>query len=417
MKAELITIGDEILIGQIVDSNSAWMAQQLNDAGIHVTQITSISDNKQHILDALELAGTRADIILITGGLGPTKDDITKSTLCTFFNTKLVLNDEVLKHVKALFDSFGAELLEVNKRQAEVPANCEVIMNQKGTAPGMWFSHEGKIYVSMPGVPYEMKAIISGYVIPKLQELFKMPHIVHKTVLTQGVGESFLAEKIADWENSLGSDGIKLAYLPSAGSVRLRLSTSGEDEQLLHEKVERKASELNDLIKPHIYGEETESLEGVVGRVLAEHNKTLATAESCTGGYIAHLLTSIAGSSRYFVGSVVAYSNEIKENHLGVDPALIEHAGAVSEEVVKAMAVGIRQRYGTDYAISCSGIAGPDGGTEEKPVGTVWICVASEDKILAKLYQFGPNRKRVIRITALTALNMLRRMVLECTST
>jgi len=417
MKAELITIGDEILIGQIVDSNSAWMAQQLNDAGIHVTQITSISDNKQHILDALELAGTRADIILITGGLGPTKDDITKSTLCTFFNTKLVLNDEVLKHVKALFDSFGAELLEVNKRQAEVPANCEVIMNQKGTAPGMWFSHEGKIYVSMPGVPYEMKAIISGYVIPKLQELFKMPHIVHKTVLTQGVGESFLAEKIADWENSLGSDGIKLAYLPSAGSVRLRLSTSGEDEQLLHEKVERKASELNDLIKPHIYGEETESLEGVVGRVLAEHNKTLATAESCTGGYIAHLLTSIAGSSRYFVGSVIAYSNEIKENHLGVDPALIEHAGAVSEEVVKAMAVGIRQRYGTDYAISCSGIAGPDGGTEEKPVGTVWICVASEDKILAKLYQFGPNRKRVIRITALTALNMLRRMVLECTST
>ena len=244
-----------------------------------------------------------------------------------------------------------------------------------------------------------------------------MPHTVHKTVLTQGVGESFLAEKIADWENSLGSDGIKLAYLPSAGSVRLRLSTSGEDEQLLHEKVERKASELNDLIKPHIYGEETESLEGVVGRVLAEHNKTLATAESCTGGYIAHLLTSIAGSSRYFVGSVVAYSNEIKENHLGVDPALIEHAGAVSEEVVKAMAVGIRQRYGTDYAISCSGIAGPDGGTEEKPVGTVWICVASEDKILAKLYQFGPNRKRVIRITALTALNMLRRMVLECTST
>ncbi|HIA06219.1 MAG TPA: competence/damage-inducible protein A [Flavobacteriales bacterium] len=413
MNAELITIGDEILIGQIVDSNSAWMAQHLNDVGISVSQISSISDSRDHILEALELASKRADIILITGGLGPTKDDITKSTLCTYFKTELKMNDEVLKHVKYLFDSFGSELLEVNKKQAEVPANCEVLMNYKGTAPGMWFEHAGKIYVSIPGVPYEMKALMRKQVIPKLQKIFKLPYIVHKTILTQGVGESFLAEKISDWQDSLEKEAIKLAYLPSAGTVRLRLSTSGDDKNELLEKVERKAEELDGLIHSYIYGKEDDTLERVVGKLLTESNRTLSTAESCTGGYIAHLITSIAGSSSYFIGSVIAYSNSIKQQELQVDPRTIEEHGAVSEEVVKAMAEGIRRRYDTDYAISCSGIAGPDGGTEGKPVGSVWICVSSDKSVKAKLFQFGPNRKGTIHMTALTALNMLRNLVTE----
>jgi len=413
MKVELITIGDEILIGQIVDSNSAWMAKQLNEVGISVGQISSISDSREHILTALEDASKRADIILITGGLGPTKDDITKSTLCAYFNTELVMNQEVLKHVKFLFDSFGAELLEVNKRQAEVPASCDVILNQKGTAPGMWFDHEEKIYVSMPGVPYEMKAIMSEYVIPKLKDKYHLPHIVHRTVLTQGIGESFLAEKIADWENSLGNEGIKLAYLPSPGMVRLRLSTSGAKQDGLTEKVERKAGELSGLIGPYIFGDEDDTLESVIGTLLKEKAKTVSTAESCTGGYIAHLITSVPGSSGYYNGSVVAYSNSIKENVLKVGPELIETHGAVSEEVTIAMATGIRSLYNTDYAISCSGIAGPDGGTEEKPVGTVWICIASDKTVKAKVFQFGPNRKRTIRISALTALNMLRKLLKE----
>ena len=413
MNAELITIGDEILIGQIVDTNSAWMAQHLNDVGISVSQISSISDSRDHILEALELASKRADIILITGGLGPTKDDITKSTLCTYFKTELKMNDEVLKHVKYLFDSFGSELLEVNKKQAEVPANCEVLMNYKGTAPGMWFEHAGKIYVSIPGVPYEMKALMRKQVIPKLQKIFKLPYIVHKTILTQGVGESFLAEKISDWQDSLEKEAIKLAYLPSAGTVRLRLSTSGDDKNELLEKVERKAEELDGLIHSYIYGKEDDTLEGVVGKLLTESNRTLSTAESCTGGYIAHLITSIAGSSRYFIGSVIAYSNSIKQQELQVDPRTIEEHGAVSEEVVKAMAEGIRRRYDTDYAISCSGIAGPDGGTEEKPIGSVWICVSSARSVKAKLFQFGNHRKGTIHMTALTSLNMLRNLVTE----
>ncbi|MBN4072243.1 competence/damage-inducible protein A [Flavobacteriales bacterium AH-315-E23] len=413
MKAEIITIGDEILIGQIVDSNSAWMAQQLNDAGIHVAQITSVSDNKEHILEALKLASGRAQIVLMTGGLGPTKDDITKSALCTYFNTELVMDEALLKHVKNLFDSFGAELLDVNKKQAEMPANCEVLINQKGTAAGMWFDHEGIIYVSMPGVPYEMKALMEEQVIPKLQKKFKSPHIVHKTILTQGVGESFLAEKIADWEDSLAAEDIKLAYLPSPGIVRLRLSSTGEDEASIKEKIDRKADELNALIPSYIYGSGDDTLESVVGDLMTSSDKTVATAESCTGGYIAHLITSVAGSSKYFVGSVVAYSNEIKENALNVDPALIESNGAVSEEVVKAMAEGIHKNYKTDYAISCSGIAGPDGGTEDKPVGTVWICVTSDKSVVARVFQFGTNRKRTIRITALTALNMLRKLIVE----
>jgi nicotinamide-nucleotide amidase len=413
MNAELITIGDEILIGQIVDSNSAWMAQVLNDVGINVSQISSISDSTDHIIEALELSSERTDIILMTGGLGPTKDDITKTTLCSYFNTELKMNHEVLEHVKHLFDSFGSELLEVNKKQAEMPANCDVLMNQKGTAPGMWFENGGKIYVALPGVPYEMKALMKEQVIPRLQKQFKLPHIVHKTILTQGVGESFLAEMISDWEASLDKEAIKLAYLPSAGTVRLRLSTSGPVRDELINRVERKANELRELIHPYIYGEQDDTLQGVVGELLAKHKMTVSTAESCTGGYIAHLLTSVAGSSSYYLGSVVAYSNTIKERELQVDPGTIESAGTVSEEVVKAMAQGIRLRYGTDYAIACSGIAGPGGGTEEKPVGSVWICISSDKCVKAKLFKFGTHRGRTIRVTALTALNMLRNLIMD----
>ncbi|MBL4578727.1 MAG: damage-inducible protein CinA, partial [Flavobacteriales bacterium] len=278
MKVELITIGDEMLIGQIIDSNSAWMAQQLNDFGLAVVQITSIPDAKDHILKALELASKRADVILITGGLGPTKDDITKATLCTYFKTDLVLNEKVLKHVQAIFDSFGVPMQDVNKSQARVPANCEVISNRRGTAPGMWFNENGKIYVSMPGVPYEMKAMMTDYVIPKIQSTFSTPHIVHKTIRTQGLGESFLAERIADWENSLEQEGIKLAYLPSRGIVKLRLSTSGQRKSDLLEKVERKAEELKGFIGSYIFGYEDDLLEAVVGNLLTKQGKTISTA-------------------------------------------------------------------------------------------------------------------------------------------
>jgi len=413
MNAELITIGDEILIGQIVDSNSAWMAQVLNDVGINVSQISSISDSSDHIIEALELSSKRSDIILITGGLGPTKDDITKATLCSYFNTELKMNNEMLEHVKCLFDSLGSELLEVNRKQAEVPANCDALINQKGTAPGLWFENKSKIYVALPGVPYEMKALMKEQVIPRLQKQFKLPHIVHKTILTQGVGESFLAEMISNWEASLDKEAIKLAYLPSAGTVRLRLSTSGHEKDELVKRVERKAKELSELIHPHIYGEQTDTLQGVVGKLLAKYKKTLSTAESCTGGYIAHLLTTVAGSSAYYIGSVIAYSNTIKERELQIDPGIIESAGTVSEEVVEAMAQSIRLRYGTDYAIACSGIAGPGGGTEEKPVGSVWICISSDKCVKTKLFKFGTHRGRTIRMTALTALNMLRNLIID----
>lgn len=413
MKVELITIGDEILIGQIIDTNSAWMAQRLNEVGISVVQISSISDTETAIVSALDLASARADVILITGGLGPTNDDITKSTLASYFNTEMVLNQEVLKHVREMFKSFNAPMLLVNEKQAEVPAMCEVIMNPKGTAPGMWFEKDQKVYVSMPGVPYEMKEMMAKAIIPKLQEKFKTPNIIHKTILTQGLGESFLAEKIADWENSLSDENIKLAYLPSPGIVRLRLSTIGLEDKPLIENIDRKIKELHEILGVYIFGYEQDTLESIIGGLLSKEGKTISTAESCTGGYIAHLITTVPGSSNYFKGSVVAYANEIKENVLGIDAKIIEDNGAVSEEVVKAMAKGILNLYQTDYAISCSGIAGPDGGTEDKPVGTVWICVASKEVMIAKLFQFGPNRKRTIRITALTALNLLRKLLVS----
>ncbi len=414
MQVEIITIGDEILIGQIVDTNSAFMASLLNLNGISVKQISSVSDDREHILKALDEAKERADIILITGGLGPTKDDITKKTVCEYFNTTLRFDEEVYQDVVDIFAAYGKEVTPINRLQAEVPAICTAIRNFNGTAPGMWFDVNGKVFVSMPGVPYEMKAMMKNQVIPKLKERFKLPFIFHKTVLTQGIGESSLAELISDWEDSLASDNIKLAYLPSPGMVRLRLSTKGDDENKLHAAVDKKIEELKEIISEFIYGfetfgEEKETLEQLVGKLLRNKKQTVSTAESCTGGYISHLITKVPGSSEYYIGSVISYSYLIKETELGVSKETLETQGAVSQPVLEQMAKAIREKYKTGYSIAASGIAGPGGGTDEKPVGTVWIAVATPEKIISEKFLFGTNRERNIEKTANAALNMLRK--------
>lgn len=413
-EAEIITIGDEILIGQIVDTNSAFIGQLLNLNGISIKQISSVSDNRGHILEALEEAKGRADIILITGGLGPTKDDITKKTLCDYFNTAMRFDQAAYEDVAALFASYGKEVTPVNRLQAEVPAICEVLRNKLGTAPGMWFDVGGKIYVSMPGVPYEMKAMMKEQVVPRLKARFNFPAIYHKTVLTQGIGESVLSELISGWEDSLAEENIKLAYLPSPGMVRLRLSTKGKDQQALIAAVEKKIEEVKPLIAGYIYGyeifgEEKETLEQKVGTMLKAKKQTVSTAESCTGGYIAHLLTSVPGSSAYYTGSVISYAYEIKESELAVPHEMIEKYGAVSQPVVEQMAKAIRAKYKTGYSVSASGIAGPDGGTDEKPVGTVWIAVATPAGVISQKFLFGNNRSRNIRKTADAALSMLKK--------
>jgi len=412
MKAEIITIGDELLIGQVIDTNSAFIASELNEAGIHVHQITSVSDNSEHITEALNNAGKGADIILMTGGLGPTNDDITKLTLCKYFNVGLKFDPEAYKDVEYVFKIRGRTVTEVNRKQAELPENCMALRNKNGTAPGMWFDVNGKIYISMPGVPYEMKAILTDEAIPKLKEKFTLPVIVHRNVLTIGIGESVLAEKIAAWENSLAQFGIKLAYLPSIGMVRLRLSTSGNDRILLENNVNKKVEELQSLAGEYIFGYEDDTLEGIVGALLKESKQTLSLAESCTGGYISHLITSVVGSSDYFQGSVIAYSYEIKTLELYVDKKVLETRGAVSQEVVEQMASAVKKKFNTDYSIAVSGIAGPGGGTSDKPVGLVWIALATPDRIFSKKCQFANNRLRNIQMTANTALNLLRKEIL-----
>lgn len=409
MQAEIITIGDEILIGQIVDSNSAWMAQQLNDAGIHVHRITSVADTAEAIVSGLEAAKQSAQLVLMTGGLGPTKDDITKKTLAQYFNCELVRNEAVLEDVKGHFKAFGIDMPEANIHQAMVPSTCEALRNAMGTAPGMWFDHEGVVYVSMPGVPYEMKHLMEAHVLPRAKERFETPEIVHHTILTQGIGESSLNELIEDWETELLASGLKLAFLPSAGMVRLRISGRGTNRNALEAQIDQRAQALHGIIPQYIFGKEAEQLEGLVGEQLKALNATVATAESCTGGYIAHLITSVAGSSSYYIGSVVSYANEVKTGQLGVRAADIEEHGAVSEPVVEQMATGVRSLLGTDYAIATSGIAGPDGGTDEKPVGTVWIAVAGPNGVYSKRYNFGKQRDRNIRKSALAGLNMLRK--------
>jgi nicotinamide-nucleotide amidase len=412
MTVEIITIGDELLIGQVIDTNSAWIAEQLNMIGIRVYQITSISDNREHILNTLKEAETRAEIILITGGLGPTKDDITKLTLCEYFKTKLVFNEEAYKNIENLFILRGFKVTELNRLQAEVPENCTPLMNSNGTAPGMWFAQNNRIFVSMPGVPFEMKTMMTGQVIPRLASMFDSVYIVHKTILTQGVGESFLAKTIEEWENAL-PENIKLAYLPQPGLVRLRLTAIGNDKTELLAILEEQDQKLRKIIPDFIFGYNDDTMELVVGMLLRKLKMTVSTAESCTGGYIAHLITEVPGSSDYFIGSVVAYANKIKKDELGVKAESLERYGAVSEAVVCEMAEGIRKKFRTDFSVATSGIAGPDGGTKEKPVGTTWIAVATPEKVVSQKFLFGEHRGRNIQKAALAALNMLRMELLK----
>jgi len=415
MQAEIITIGDEILIGQIVDTNSAWIAQKLNAIGVRVKQISSVSDDRQHILAALKEAKGRADIILITGGLGPTKDDITKKTLAEYFGVSLVENKAALANVEAIFRRIRGtftELLEVNKQQALVPENCEVILNRNGTAPGMWFNHEGKVYMSMPGVPHEMMYMMEEAVIPKLKVTFELPHIIHHTILTAGEGESYLAEKIKDIEESLPAH-IKLAYLPKLGQVRLRLSGYGGDEAMLQKQVSEFAARITERVGASVIAQEDIPLEKAILNFMAERDLTLSTAESCTGGYISHLITQHAGSSKVFFGGAVSYSYELKESVLGVKNETLWQHGAVSEETVREMVEGALLNFKSDYAVAVTGIAGPDGGTPEKPVGTVWIGVANKEKTVTKKFLFGSKRIQNIERTAIAALNMLNILLKE----
>ncbi|MBL7924870.1 MAG: competence/damage-inducible protein A [Bacteroidia bacterium] len=411
IKAEIITIGDELLIGQIVDTNSAWIGRQLNLIGISVYQLTSVSDNQDHILTALQEAAGRAEIILITGGLGPTKDDLTKTTLCAYFKTSLVFNEEAYKDVEHLFKIRGREVTPINRMQAELPSNCSLLSNKVGTAPGMWFDEGGVVYVSMPGVPYEMKYLMEKEVLPRLKGRFETPYILHRTLLTQGIGESFLSELIAGFEDKLPPH-VKLAYLPAAGMVRLRLSASGE-ETAVKKDMENLVHELSGLVKEYLFGYDEDSIEQVLGRLLQERGLTIATAESCTGGNIAHLLTSVPGSSAWYMGSTVTYSYKSKTEILGIPEDLMLRHGAVSEEVVLAMVESVKKLMGTDCALATSGVAGPGGGTPDKPVGTVWIGVSLPGKTFAKKVMLGDNRLRTIEVASETALNMLRKALLS----
>ncbi len=411
MLAEVITIGDELLIGQIVDTNSAWIGKQLNMIGIKIHQITSVSDNRAHIITALREASCRAQVVLITGGLGPTKDDLTKDCLCEYFNVSLKFNEEAYQDVERLFKIRGREVTALNRRQAELPSNCTLLSNKVGTAPGMWFEEGGIVYVSMPGVPYEMKYLMEQEVLPRLKSKYQLPFILHKTILTQGIGESFLSELIADFEDALPPH-IKLAYLPAAGMVRLRLSASGEELKVKQE-MEKLVMELSERVKEYMFGYDEDTIEGVLGKLLVERGLTLATAESCTGGNVAHLITSVPGSSAWYLGSTVTYSYQSKTDLLGISADLINQKGAVSEEVVLEMVENVRKKFGSDCAVSTSGIAGPDGGTADKPVGTVWIGISIPGKSFAKKVLLGDNRLRTIQVASETALNMLRKALLQ----
>ena len=412
MNLDIITIGDEILIGQIVDTNSAWMAQKLNDEGINVRQIISISDDPVHIAETFAESAKKVSIVLITGGLGPTKDDKTKETICNYFETRLKSNPSVLENIELLLNKRGIALNHLNRDQALVPESSKVFQNKLGTAPGLLLAKDGCTFIFMPGVPYEMKYLMEFDVLPYLRNNFQTSTIFHRTVLTQGLPESMLAEKISDWEGAL-PDYIKLAYLPSPQGVRLRLSARGRELPAMKSEVELQINRLQQLIQANIYGFDEESPAESIGKTLAEKGWTISTAESCTGGAIARLITENPGSSVYFKGSVVAYSNEIKSKILGVaEDTLLQH-GAVSREVVETMALQACKLMNTDFAIATSGIAGPGGGTAEKPVGTVWIAVAFRENVTSQLYNFGNDRERNIARTGQTALFMLRRMLLS----
>lgn len=418
MKAEILTIGDEILIGQITNTNSVWIAQQLNLAGIKVVHMASVADEEHAIIKAFDDALLRSDFVFITGGLGPTKDDITKKVFAAYFNTELVHDEEVYKDVDAYFTKRGRVLSEMNAKQALIPKGCTVIKNTNGTAPGMWMKKNNTVFISMPGVPYEMKGMMSDLILPKIRNENELPHIYHKTVLTQGIGETTIAEIVEKWEDALVEKNIKLAYLPQPGSVRLRLSSYGKDAALLKKHVEEEVEKLKLLINKYIfgyesYGEDPPSLEQIVSDLLRERKQSLALAESCTGGYISSLFTAIPGASEMFKGAVVPYTNLSKHTLLQVDETLFTTVGSVSKEVVEQLAGHVLKKFDSDYAISISGIAGPSGGTPEKPVGTVWIAVANKEKVFASKFQFGDNRQRNIVMTASAAINLLRKLILD----
>ncbi|MHB1197179.1 MAG: competence/damage-inducible protein A [Lutibacter sp.] len=413
MQAEIITIGDEILIGQILDTNSKWIAEELNKIGVSVYQITSIQDDRQHILKALEEAQSNADIVIITGGLGPTKDDITKLTLAEYFKDTLVLNDDIVKHIEQLFAKINYPFTEVNRNQALVPSTCIALKNEFGTAPGMWFIQNNKVVVSLPGVPVEMKGLMSQSVLPKLQATFKLPFILHKTIITYGMGESMLAAKIENWENNLPTF-VKLAYLPSFGTVRLRLSAKGATNEMLKKAVSLEMEKLVKLIPDLIVGfEENETIEVVIGQLLTEKKQTLALAESCTGGNIAKMITSVAGASNYFVGGIVAYSKIVKMMELNVSEKTIAKNTVVSAQTAEAMARGIQQKYQTDYAIATTGNAGPTADETDKTVGTVFIAIATPTTVFSEEFFFGKPREKVIARASNKALELLRKEILK----
>ena len=414
MKATIVTIGDEILIGQIVDTNSAFISKSLDRIGVETHEMLSISDDKQHILDTFDRLQNQVDLVIVTGGLGPTKDDVTKKTFCDYFDDELIVNQVVLEHVTELIEGFYKRTItQINKDQALVPSRCTVLHNQVGTAPGMWMKKENTVFVSLPGVPYEMKYLVENEIVPKVVKEYKRPYIIHKTILTYGQGESMVAERIEDWENNL-PEFIKLAYLPSPGRVRLRLTARGVDKQLLESEIERQVDLLAAIINDIIVGfEEDETIEVVLGNLLKKQNKSLATAESCTGGSIAALMASVAGASSYFKGSVVAYSATVKTEVLSVSPSLIEKHSVVSAEVAKAMALSVKKLLKSDYAIATTGNAGPTKEEGQATVGAVFIAIATPQTVVVEEFNFGQPREKVIDRATFKALEMLQKEILK----
>ena len=414
MKATIVTIGDEILIGQIVDTNSSFIAKSLDKIGVEVSEMISISDDKNHILDTFAKLQNRVDLVIITGGLGPTKDDVTKKTFCDYFEDELVVDQKVLAHVTELIEGFyKRKISQINKDQALVPSKCTVLHNQVGTAPGMWMKKENTVFISLPGVPFEMKYLVENEIIPKVVLEYKRPYIIHRTILTYGQGESLVAERIEEWENDL-PEFIKLAYLPALGRVRLRLSARGTDKKVLEEALEENIKSLDAIIHDIIVGfDEDETIEFVIGRLLKDQNKTLSTAESCTGGMIAQVLTSVSGSSQYFNGGVVTYATESKINVLGVPKSLINEYSVVSAAVVSAMALNVKEIMKTDYAIATTGNAGPSKGDSNAEIGTVFIAIATPTAIIVEEFNFGQPREKVIDRAVFKSLELLQKEILK----
>lgn len=407
LKAEIIAIGDELLYGQIMDTNSHWISQQLDLMGVKVAYRTTIGDNREDILEAFSTAEKRAKIILITGGLGPTQDDLTKPLLAEYFGCEVIEFPEAVLAVSEFFRRRGRELTPLNILQGHLPACCTYVPNEVGTAPGMWFERNGIYWMSMPGVPHEMKKLMQDFVLPKLPEIFSLPVIYHKVIKTVGIGESWLADLIRDWENAL-PEHIRLAYLPSLGHVKLRLTAFGTEKEPLEKEVKSQIDKVMPLIDKYVYGYDEETLESAIGKLLKKAQKTLALAESCSGGYVSHVITSVPGSSNYLQGTVVPYHNQFKEEILGVKPETLKSFGAVSEQCVREMSQGVMKLFGSDYGIATSGIAGPDGGTEAKPVGTVWIACAGRGFVETKKLQLTQDRMLNIQLTAVSVLNLLR---------